>query len=112
MMKSFSCSPLFGAQGDGGIAPAEADVGVMAFGLGEFADFPNKSERFPEISESKGPLDAMGVVTKLPIGSLSLEPLGFISRERRDAAAARRAYFLGKNFAHNRGPRANFWRPR
>jgi len=55
MIKSFSCSPFdfLGAQGDGHVTPAEADVGVMAFGLGEFTDFLNKGERFPEIAKSK-----------------------------------------------------------
>jgi hypothetical protein len=54
---------FLGAQGGGHVTPAEADVGVMAFGLGEFTDFLNKSECFPEIAKSKGPLDAVGIVT-------------------------------------------------
>ena len=49
----------------------------MAFGLGNLTDFLNKSERFPEIAESKGPLDPVGIVTQLPLGSLCLEALGF-----------------------------------
>jgi hypothetical protein len=72
----------------------------MAFGLGELTDFLNKGECFPEIAKSKGPLDAAGIVTQLPIGSLRLEALGFITSERRDAAATGRACFLGKRFAH------------
>jgi hypothetical protein len=55
---------------------------------------------FSEIAKSKAPLDAVGIVTQLPIGSLCLEALGFITRERRDAAATGRACFLGKSFAH------------
>jgi hypothetical protein len=51
---------LLGAQGDGRVTPAEADVGVMAFGLGKLTDFPKNAERFPEIVESNGPLDAVG----------------------------------------------------
>jgi hypothetical protein len=61
---------LLGTQRDGRVTPAEADVGVMAFGLGELTDFLNKGERFAEIAESKRALDAMGIVSQLPIGSL------------------------------------------
>jgi hypothetical protein len=77
----------------------------MAFGLGEFTDFLNKGECFPEIAKSKGPLDAVGIVTQLPIGSLCLEELGFITCERRDAAATGCACFLGKSFAHVLAPK-------
>ena len=38
---------FLGAQGDGHVTPAEADVGVMAFVLGEFTDFLNKGACFP-----------------------------------------------------------------
>ena len=99
---------FLGAQGDGHVTPAEADVGVMAFGLGEFTDFLNKSECFPEIAKSKGPLDAVGIVTQLPIGSLCLEALGFITRERRDAAAPGR----GARLATPRAPDARDRRQR
>jgi len=54
---------LLGAQGNRHITPTEADVGVMAFGLGKLTDFLNKGERFSEIAESKGPLDAVGIVS-------------------------------------------------
>ena len=54
----------------------------MAFGLSKLTDFLNKGERFSEIAESKGPLDAVGIVTQLPIGSLRLKALGFITRVR------------------------------
>src|ERR1700681_1075935 len=91
---------LLGAQGDGRVTPAEADVGVMAFGLGELTDFLNKGERFPEIAESKRALDAVGIVSQLPIGSLCLQALGFITREWRDAAATRRACLLGECLGH------------
>ena len=91
---------LLGAQGNRHITPAEADVGVMAFGLGKLTDFLNKGERFSEIAESKGPLDAVGIVTQLPIGSLRLKALGFITREWRDAAATRRACLLGERLGH------------
>ena len=40
--------------------PAEVDVRVIAFFLGKLTDILNKAERFPEIVESSGPLDAVG----------------------------------------------------
>jgi hypothetical protein len=91
---------LLGAQGDGRVTPAEVDVGVMAFGFGELTDFLNKDELFPEIAESKRALDAVGIVSQLPIRSLCLEVLGFITREWRDAAVTRRACFLGECLGH------------
>jgi hypothetical protein len=72
----------------------------MAFGFGELTDLLNKGERVPEIAASKAPLDAVGIVTQLPIWSLCLKALGFITRERRDAAATRRTCFLGKSIGH------------
>ena len=73
----------------------------MTFGLGEFADFLNKSgECFPEIAESKPPLDAVGIVSQLPIGRLCLKALGFITRERRDATATGRANSMGQARGH------------
>src|SRR5260370_11744100 len=57
LMQSFD---LLGAQRDSRITPAEADVRVMAFCLGKLTNFLNKGERFPEMVESNGPLDAVG----------------------------------------------------
>jgi hypothetical protein len=74
--------------------PAEADVGVMAFGLGKLADPLHEGERFPEVVESKRALDAAVVIAQLPIRSLALETQRFIARKRRNAAATRRASFL------------------
>ena len=50
---------LLGTQGDGRVTPAETNVGMMAFGLGELTDFLNKGERFPEIAVSKCAFDAL-----------------------------------------------------
>ena len=68
-------------------SPAEADVGVMAFGLGKLADPLHEGERFPEIVESKCALDAAGFIAPLPIRSLALEAQGFITRKRRNACS-------------------------
>src|SRR5260370_12159283 len=85
---------LLRAQRNGRVTPAEADVGVMAFALGKLADPLHEGERFPEIAKSKRALNAVGFIAQLPIRSLTLETQGFITRQRRDAAATRRAGFL------------------
>jgi hypothetical protein len=45
-------------------------------------------------------LDAVGIVSQLPIGGLRLQALGFITREWWDAAATRRACLLGECLGH------------
>src|SRR6516225_11005394 len=91
---------FLGAQRDGRVTPTEADIGVMAFGLGKLADPLHEGKRFPEIAESKRALDAVGVIAQLPIRSLGLEVQGFITRKRRNAAATRRAGFLREGLGH------------
>src|SRR6266566_7799573 len=86
---------LLGAQRDGRVAPAEADVGVMAFALGQLADVVDERERFAEVAKSKGPLDAACILRQRPTGSLCLQALGFIRREWRYAAATGGACLLG-----------------
>ena len=49
------------------MTPAEADVGVMRFGLGKLTDLLHEGECFPEIAESKRTLDAMGIIAQFPI---------------------------------------------
>ena len=39
---------LLGAQRDGRVAPAEADIGVMAFGFSQATHLSHKAERLPE----------------------------------------------------------------
>src|SRR6187200_3428318 len=90
------------AQGDGDIAPTETDIRVMPFGLGELANFLNKSQRFSEIAKSKAALDAVGIINELPIGYLYLQALGFLAREWRNATATRCAYLLGESVDHIR----------
>src|SRR5207253_7687355 len=85
---------LLGAERDGRVTPAEADIGVMAFGLGKLADALHEGERLPEIAESKRALDAVGVIAQLPIRSLLLETQRFVARKRRNTVAARRTGFF------------------
>jgi hypothetical protein len=42
----------------------KADVGVVAVCFGQFADLLHKCQRFTEVSESEGPLKAMGIVLR------------------------------------------------
>src|SRR5262249_17056288 len=91
---------LLGGERDGHVTPAEADIGVMAFGLGELADALHEGERLPEIAESKRALDAMGVIAQLPIRRLLLETQRFIARKRRNAAATGRAGFFREGLGH------------
>ena len=76
MMKSFSCSPLIFLvlRETVIVTPAEADVGVVAFGLGKFTDFLKKSECFPEIAKSKGPHNFETVDRATSMPSLSSSP--------------------------------------
>src|SRR6516164_5492510 len=53
---------LLGLQRDCGIAPAEANIRMMAFSLREFTNFLNKSERLPEIAKSEAPLDPVSFI--------------------------------------------------
>ena len=82
------------------MAPAEADVGVMPFGLGEFAHLLNEAECFSKIAKSKCPLDSMGIIAQLPSGDFCLKPLRFVRGERRNPAAARRAGSFGQRVGH------------
>src|SRR5215831_8476256 len=60
---------LLGAQRHGRVTPAEADIRVMAFGLGKLADALHEGERLPEIAEAKRALDAVSVVAQFQSGA-------------------------------------------
>jgi hypothetical protein len=62
------------------VTPAEADVGVMPFGLGKLTDLLHEGECFPEIAESKRALDAVGVIAPT-MGSPWRDPLLIASRK-------------------------------
>ena len=51
-------------QADRCIAPAEADVRMMAFGLSEFTNLLDKGPCFAKVAEPEGPLDTMSVVAE------------------------------------------------
>src|SRR5215472_12299724 len=91
---------LLGAQRDGRITPAEADIGVVSFGFSQVADVAHKVERFPKIAQTEGSFDAVAVIAQFPIRSLRLETLRFCLRERRNASATRGALLLGERLGH------------
>jgi hypothetical protein len=59
---------FLGLQRDRRIAPTEADIRMMAFGFGEFANLLNKGKRLPEIAKPEAPLDAVRFLRQLPRG--------------------------------------------
>src|SRR5262245_47268546 len=91
---------LLGGERDGRVTPAEADIGVMAFGLGELPDPLHEAECLAEIAESKRALDAARVVAQFPIRRLLLQTHRFIARQRRNAAATGRTGFFREGFGH------------
>ena len=50
---------LLGLQRDCHIAPAEANVRMMAFSFREFTNLLNKCKRLPEIAKPEAPLDVV-----------------------------------------------------
>ena len=93
---------LLGSQRNRRVAPAEADGGALAFCFGQFADLLHKCQRFTEVSESKGPLKAIGIVLERPIRSLSYW-IGYCSEPSARAAVVKQ---LPHGFA-NLAPRSN-----
>src|SRR5262245_52565164 len=91
---------FLGAQRDGRVAPAEADIGVVAFGFSQVTDVSNKAERFLKIAEAEGPFDAVAIIAQFPIWSLRLKTLRLLMRERRNAAATRGALLRGERLGH------------
>ncbi len=92
---------LLGAQRHGRIAPPEADVGMVAFGLRELATLLYECERLAEVPETEGPLDSARFIHKRPFRGLGEEGHGFWPSQRRDAAAAGGTGLLDKNCTHD-----------
>jgi hypothetical protein len=76
---------LLGAQRDRGVTPAKADIGVVAFGFGQFTYVTNKAKRFLKVAETKGSFDTVAILAQFPIRSLRLKTLRFPLREWRNA---------------------------
>ena len=91
---------LLGAQRNGCVTPAEADIGMVPFGFSQLTDVANKAERFSKIAEVEGSFDTMAVIVQFPIRSLRSKVLRFSEREPRYASATGSALLLGERLGH------------
>ena len=78
---------LLGLQRDRRIAPTKADIRMMAFGLCEFTNLPNKGKRLAEIAKPEAPLDAVSFVRQLPVWGLCVKELSLLARKCRYSPA-------------------------
>src|SRR6516225_558817 len=53
---------LLGAQRDGRVTPAEADIGVMTLGFSQVTDVANKAERFLKVTEAESSFDTAPII--------------------------------------------------
>src|SRR6516162_2027764 len=84
---------------------------MVALRLRKLAHPIDESQRLAKVLELKLALDAMRVIYKLPLRHLGMKTLGFIRRQRRDAASAWRAGPLGKGICHFSPPLTRADRP-
>ena len=75
------------------VAPANANVWVMPFGLAQCAYFLGEAHRVHEVLEPKGPFDFRRFVFELPLRDLVEELFGFRAGKGGYAALARGALF-------------------
>ena len=61
---------LLGAQRDGRVTPAEADIRVVPFIFSQVADVANKVERCPKITKMERSFDAVAIIAQFPVRSL------------------------------------------
>src|SRR5260370_42665770 len=64
---------LLGVQRDPRVTPAETNIGMVSFGLGERGRALDKSEGFGEVLEPVGSLDPLGFIEKRPPGACRSE---------------------------------------
>src|SRR5467141_1198806 len=91
---------LLGLQRDRRIAPTEADIRMMAFGLCEFTNLPNKGKRLAEIAKPEAPLDAVSFLRQLPVWGLCVKELSLLAREWGYSPATGNTGFASKSFGH------------
>jgi hypothetical protein len=91
---------LFCSQRDGRVAPAEADIRVMAFGFSQVTYVSNETKRLLKIAKVEGSFDTVAVIAQFPIRRLQLQPLRFRKCEWRNAAATGSAFLLGERLDH------------
>jgi hypothetical protein len=94
---------LLGAQRDGRVTPAEAEIRVVPFGFSQVADVANKVERCPKITEMERSFDAVAIIAQFPVRSLRSKVLRIREREPRNASATGGALLLGGGSMDNNG---------
>src|SRR4051812_30480552 len=67
-------------QRHGCVAPAEADIRVMAFGLGQISHLFHEGECLGKILELERPLNTAWLVSDIPLGRLTLVGAGLLLR--------------------------------
>src|SRR5712691_10455161 len=87
-------------QRDGHVAPAEMDIGMMAFGFGKLTDLVDEFHRPLEVRKAEGALDAVRAVDERPGWRLRKKLFRRGSLQRRSPAAAGNAGFLGEACGH------------
>jgi hypothetical protein len=78
---------LLRLQGDGHVAPAEADVGVMTLGFRQMCNLPDEGKRLCEVPELERSLKPP-LVLNTPLGRLTVMSADFVRRKGRDAASS------------------------
>ena len=63
---------LLRLQGNGHVAPAEADVGVMPLGFRKIGHLPDEAERVGEVPELECSLNPLSFVLNTPLRRLTL----------------------------------------
>src|SRR5512134_2278731 len=94
---------------DRAVTPSEADVGVMAFCLGEGADLVDELHGFLEVRECEAALQARALREERPIGRLFEIQLGLVQGHWRNAAATGCADFSGQFARHSDHPHSPIW---
>jgi hypothetical protein len=80
-------------QGDGHVAPAEADVGVMTLGFRKIGHLPDEGKRLREVPELERSLNPPRLVLNTPLRRLTLMSADFVRRKGWNAASTWSAGF-------------------
>src|SRR4051812_30117584 len=89
---------LLGLERHGRIAPAEADIRVMALRFGQVSHTLHEGERLGKVFEPEGALDPVTFISDGPSGCLPVMCLDLLWGERGDPAPAGRASFGAQRF--------------
>src|SRR5262245_57184311 len=91
---------LLGLQRDRHIAPAEADIRMMAFSFREFTNLLNEGKRLPKIAKPEAPLDVVSFLWYLPVWGLYMKDLSLLACKWTYSPATGSTGFATKSFSH------------